>query len=190
MTIDLLKDLLIQTVKNPQDVARRIMAMNIPRNVVMLLFAVTCIVSGSIRSMVSLATIGPEAQIFTPFGAVLFCAFETVVAAGVIVFLGRLFGGTATFQNLFRLEIWLQLFQVVLSIASIVFWTFSPGLSAMLVWFSIVFSLWVLVNFTTVAHGFTSRGKVAVGMIFMVFGLAFVISILASSMGLLPEVAV
>ena len=112
-------------------------------------------------------------------------AAGTVVTSWVIASVGRLLGGTGRFYDLFVLILWSQIIQVGLSAVSIITNIVSVQLSFLVDYISIAISIWLLVNFTTVAHGFKSRPLVAMGIFGVVFVIAFVLSIILTSTGII-----
>jgi len=185
MTPDLIKDLISQTFNDPRAAARRILDLQLPRNVVVLIFALTCVVSAIIGYLVSIATVGTANQIFSPIGGVVYVAAGVVVSSMLISSIGRMLGGTGRFYDLFILILWSQIIQIGFSVVSIIANIFSQGLSYVVDYASIGFSIWLLVNFTTVVHGFKSRPLVAMGIFGIVFVLAFVVSIVLTSTGII-----
>lgn len=185
MTPDVIKDLISQTFNDPRAAARRILDLQLPRNVVVLIFALTCVVSAIIGYLVSIATVGTENQIFSPIGGVVYVAAGTVITSWLISSIGRLFGGAGRFYDLFVLILWSQIIQIGFSVVSIIANIMSTQLSYLVDYASVGFSIWLLVNFTTIAHGFKSRPLVAMGIFGIVFVLAFVMSIILTSTGII-----
>ncbi len=185
MTPDLIKELISKTFTDPRAAARQILDLNLPRNVVGMIFVLTCVVSAIIGFLVAAATVGADGVPFSPMRGVLLVAAGTVVTSGIISFVGRMLGGTGQFFDLFVLILWSQIIQVGLSAVSIITNIVSAELSYLVDYISIAISIWLLVNFTTVAHGFKSRPLVAMGIFGMVFFIAFVLSIILTTTGII-----
>ena len=180
-----LRAMLRETLSDPQEAARRLMAINPPMEARWLGLAVVVVLSVLLgQTGVMLATRG-EAPIVMGVGASAFVQggvlLLMVYAAHVV---GRLFGGGGTFPDAVLLVSWLQFLMVALQLVQVVALLLIPPLSGMIGIIAIVLFLWVLTNFVAVLHGFTSLGKVF-GMILVTFmAVAFAVAFLLALLGI------
>jgi hypothetical protein len=98
--------------------------------------------------------------------------------------IGQLFGGKGSFDQALTLVIWAQFILLVLSVVQILVLLVLPPLSDIITMLALALFFWLMVNFVTELHGFTSPGLVFVGILFSLMGLAILLSILFSAMGL------
>ncbi len=116
-----------------------------------------------------------------------------VVMTVATYFVGRLFGGTGTFQQTVLVICWLDIVLAICQIIQLLFVTglsampFLGGLGALLVSLATAIPLflffWLYANFVTVLHGFQSAAKVLgvmlLGMFAMSIFLLFVVSVIS-----------
>ncbi len=186
MTPDLIKELISKTFTDPRAAARQILDLNLPRNVVGMIFVLTCVLSAIVSFLVAAATVGADGVLVSPLRGAILVGAGTVVTSGIISFVGRMLGGTGQFFDLFVLILWSQIIQLGLSALSIIANVVSADLYVLVFYFSFAFGFWLMVNFTTVAHGFKSRPLVAMGIFGISFFIAFVLIIILNSAGLAP----
>ncbi len=116
-----------------------------------------------------------------------------VVMTVATYFVGRLFGGTGTFQQTVLVICWLDIVLAICQIIQLLFvaglsaMPFLGGLGALLVSLATAIPLflffWLYANFVTVLHGFQSAAKVLgvmlLGMFAMSIFLLFVVSVIS-----------
>jgi len=106
-----------------------------------------------------------------------------VLMSGCIFAIGRMMGGTGGFHDALLAMVWLQVVSVVLQVGQVILLLISPVLALLSGWVFIVFGMWLMVNFITVIHDFSSRMAVFMGMILSAVGLSFALRIILGILG-------
>ncbi len=105
-----------------------------------------------------------------------------VAMAGIILGVGRLAGGTGRFPQALVLCSWLQVALLCVEAAQLLIVAVAPFLQGFVSLIGAVLFFWIVVNFTTVLHGFRSRALVffATFAIIIALGLGFLMLIQSS----------
>lgn len=179
--------MVLQTVPEPRKVARDVQNLDLPRAVlwqVLALLLVATTILGVIASI--LYPTDPEA-----FGGLLADPMITGVAQAVIsvlsifgiVWVGRMVGGTGSFDQAMLTMIWLHFTLLIVELGVVVLGTFAPGI-AMLLWvLGLVLTFWILSHFIAEMHGFANAGMVFVGVILTLFSAMIVFAIVLAIFG-------
>lgn len=184
------KELLIETFRAPKDLARRLIAMNLPLQA--RLIALGAVVAAS-------AALGTLAEILFAFitkidlGAV-GSPLPMAVVQGVLILYGAFamvlvggwFGGRGRYADALLLMVWIEFVLMVAQIAQVLIMVFFP-LTSVVVSLAVVGLLfWLLVQFTAALHGFTEMVPVAFGVIATFFVSALIAGVLLVSLGIVP----
>ena len=186
LTLATVTALLRDTLVAPRSTAARIMNMNLPDDARWLGFVIVVVLSVLVRQ-VSILLLGESA-----FGGslVFMAVFQTMILLGLVVAvqgIGRVAGGSGTFPDALLLLAWLQFVMIAVQIIQLAVLLLVPPLFGLITFASLAIFMWLLVNFTMALHGFTSALKVAVGAVFAFFGLAVVLAIALTLLGLGPQ---
>lgn len=197
MNFDDLKPLLGQTFRDPESVARALMAARLPMPArwMGLMLAVT--VSALLAWLSSRLFPLPEGEVEIPVLALtsqpLLLAgiqlFAVLLAAGLMAGVGRMFGGKGSFEDALLLTVWIEFVLLVVQTVQIVASLVLPGLSGILGVAAIALFLYLTVQFTKALHGFTSGIKVLLGIVGTAFVAGFALSFIAAALGLLPGIS-
>ena len=122
----------------------------------------------------------PMVMAVTQMGAI-------VLAAGLMSGVGRLFGGSGSFEDALLLTVWIEILLLLVQLVQLLVALILPGMAGMLGIAAIILFLWLTVQFTKALHGFQNGLKVALGLIGTVFVAGFILSLFAASLGILPE---
>ena len=176
-----------QTLTDPREGARYIMGLNLPRRILMQFYLLELVLSAmSSVIFLSLAPM-PDGMAIPAETAVTYTAFEGVVGL-IIAFgafrIGQAFGGRGSFEQAFALVIWAQFILLCFSVLQLVAMIVLPPLTDVISIAALALFFWLMVNFVAELHGFTSLGLVFAGIIVSLLGLAILLSILFSAMGL------
>lgn len=193
MTIDGFLRLAWNTVTAPQDVARLLLAMNLPNQVLWLAFSLvivlnTLMFSLSIYTSPQSELIGPVLSSPVVFGVMLAVSVAAMVVA--VTLCGRPFGGRATVAQIGVLVIWLQALRVVLQAVVVLLGPVSLFLSGVVISAASVLGIWIFVNFIDVAHEIGSLLKsgliLLLAVVGMMLGLSLIFSLLGVQTGGIP----
>ena len=118
-----------------------------------------------------------------PSMSALFIGGNLLVLIFAIHWVGRAFGGTGTLGDSILLMSWLQAVLLVLQIVVGVLTAAAPFLGGLAFVAVAAYTLWLLVNFIDVIHGFGSLGKSAMMLLLAIVGMALGFGMLLSIMG-------
>ena len=185
--------LAVNTVTAPRDVARLLLAMNLPPQALWLAFALvivlnTLMFSASLLLVPADEMFGPVLANPTVFGAMLAISVAALIIA--VTLCGRPLGGQATYAQIAILVIWLQALRVLLQALVAVVGPMSLFLSGVLISAGSVLGIWMFVNFIDVAHETGSLLRAGLVLLLavvgMMLGLSLIFSLLGVSTGGIP----
>lgn len=177
------------TIRAPQETAQAVLALNLPRNVLWLGLALVITLSTLLASAVLLMVPMPEAGAGVPMPVVMGivqAVFLVLVSLGIAV-IGARFGGKGDFDGALALMVWLQAVFLVVQAFQIV--AIAIGLSVLAdigSLASIPLFFWLMAQFVTVLHGFSSVWKTFWAIIMFLIAFAFFLSLVVTSFGLVP----
>jgi hypothetical protein len=177
------------TIRAPQEAAQAVLALNLPRNVLWLGLALVITLSTLLASAVLLMVPMPEAGAGAPMPVVMGivqAVFLVLVSLGIAV-IGARFGGKGDFDGALALMVWLQAVFLVVQAFQIV--AIAIGLSVLadiVSLASIPLFFWLMAQFVTVLHGFSSVWKTFWAIIMFFIAFAFLLSLVVTSFGLVP----
>lgn len=184
MTTQALKELALETIQSPRSAARKIIALNLSRDVLWSgLILVSCI--NSIIYSFSLF-FGDTSELPALFrNPIMFFALITgvlVLTVHGFYWTGRALGGQGDLGELLVLLVWLQGLRVVAQAALFVLMLVSPIIGQLFSLAIGVLGLWITVNFITEALRLPGLmhavGVIVLAAVGIVFGLAILISII------------
>lgn len=177
------------TLRDPREGASTILSFAPHPTVIwqmLLLIVIVSIILGEIAAALILGSgrgVAETPLSLSPFSAVFVHGGALVLVVVAIHWVGRVLGGTGSFQESLLLMTWMQFIFVVLQVAQTIALLVIPivaeliGIGALLMFF------WLLTNFIAVVHGFRSLGMVFVGMILSAIGIVLGLSILLAVLG-------
>ncbi len=177
------------TIRAPQEAAQAVLALNLPRNVLWLGLALVITLSTLLASAVLLMVPMPEAGAGVPMPVVMGivqAVFLVLVSLGIAV-IGARFGGKGDFDGALALMVWLQ--AVFLVVQSFQIAAIAIGLSVLadiVSLASIPLFFWLMAQFVTVLHGFSSVWKTFWAIIMFLIAFAFLLSLVVTSFGFVP----
>ena len=177
------------TIRAPQEAAQAVLALNLPRNVLWLGLALVITLSTLLASAVLLMVPMPEAGAGVPMPIVMGivqAVFLVLVSLGIAV-IGARFGGKGDFDGALALMVWLQAVFLVVQAFQIA--AIAIGLSVLadiVSLASIPLFFWLMAQFVTVLHGFSSVWKTFWAIIMFLIAFGFLLSLVVTSFGLVP----
>ncbi len=173
------RQMIIDTVTNPREVARHLIAMNPPIAVRWQAFAFLTILS-TVLPMVAFWIAGGEAraEVLTS-NPVMLTAVQfgfNIITVLLMQGVGQWAGGKGQFHDALLLMVWLQMMLLVLQLVQSVAIIVAPVLLLPIMAVGIVLMFWLLSHFTAELHGFKSAFRV----FGVIFGLMFVVGLALS----------
>jgi hypothetical protein len=191
MTTAALGELAIETIRDPQGAARRLLALKLPRNVLWTALALVIVLNAAVYGLSNLITPPPAEVPMAALAPVPFAAFLAAGLIGTILglwYVGRAIGGTGTLEDVMVLLVWLQALRLAVQAALLVLVPLSPVLSSLVVLAAAVIGFWILLNFVDVANGYGSLlksfGAIALSVLALALGLTLLVTLFG---GALPQ---
>lgn len=172
------------SVQSPRQGAEMVLAAKPAREILWSILALVVALSVILAQVMTyLVPAPPDAQVLMPFRSspVLFA----LVMWGLLVlmvfcthYIGRMFGGTGTFDDSLTVVIWLQTILLVIQAAQIIIALVSPTIAGFVGLVFGLLSIWILVNFVAVVHGFKNLALVFFGLVGSMVGVVFGLSLI------------
>ncbi|SFP60836.1 YIP1 family protein [Tranquillimonas alkanivorans] len=182
------------TVRDPQEAARRLMALDLPRDVLWQLLFLVVVVSVLLaevsNGLLALATGMPSQGLFlSPFAMGAVQLTLLILAVFAIHGVGRAMGGDGRFEDALLLTAWLQFIMACLQVLQVLALLVLPAIAWLIGVAGLILFMWLLMHFVAVIHGFRSLGRVFAMIVVTMFGAAVVLSLLMALFGVqIPEV--
>ena len=195
MTFEDFKLLFLSTFRDPQGMARWLIAQNFPmpaRWIALVLVAVVSALLGFFWQMLLDIRLPPEevlpaGPLDSPFVTATIQVGAIALSAAAMALVGRLFGGKGRFEDAIVLTAWTEAVMLPVECAHLLLVLLLPAIAPVTSIAIIVLFFWLTVQFIMALHGFTSAGKVALGMFATLLVLGLVLYPFAAMLGLLPE---
>ena len=178
------------TLTQPSKAARQLMQEPLRRDILLealVLVAITEVLIGWTANWLS--PLPENAMMQVLFNGPILLAISQValitLSVLAVFLIGRLFGGTGTFDQALQLIIWMQFVVQLVELALLPLHLFASEILVTLNFALAIYSIWLTVNFIAVLHGFNSLLKVLAGLIATSVVLAFVLLMVLGSLGLL-----
>jgi|TARA_B100000767_G_scaffold274887_1_gene309435 hypothetical protein len=186
MLTDFVK-LVINTIKDPKQVALKISLVTLPPVTLWSLVVLVVIISVLLSELANwLLPVKPTQTslilISSPFLATVILTVLMTVMIFLTFYIGKLFGGTGSIESTISVIVWLQTTMIALQVVQLILIPFLPSLAMILGFFAGILFFWLYVNFILVLHGFTSLGKVFFGVIASMLGVIFLFSLLIGTL--------
>ncbi|MBV1903580.1 MAG: YIP1 family protein [Marinosulfonomonas sp.] len=186
------KDLVVAawaSVRDPRAGARQIMAVSMPRKsrwealflIVVLSVLLTQLTQVFTGHSAGIIVGGPGLS--TPLALGLMQLVMLVVMIFGIFLLGRQAQGTGSFDDTILLVTWLQFILICLQVLQTVAFMLVPIVGNILGLAGFALFFWLLANFVTELHGFSSPGRVFVSILIAMVGFAILLSVVLSVLG-------
>ncbi|MEX3015249.1 Yip1 family protein [Gymnodinialimonas hymeniacidonis] len=187
LRLPILLNMVRDTISDPRRGAEMVLALNLPRSALWLAFALTIVFSMILAVLVTFVLGTPEEGPLTgrtPVALGLLQGAFLFLAVHAVTHIGRIFGGTGSFEGALALITWLQFIFIVLQVLQLMVALIAPPLAAVISLLAIVLFFWLLSHFVTVLHGFTSVGQVFLMTLLSFMVILFTLSLVLSLLGL------
>lgn len=191
MTLTDIAQLALRTVQEPAPTFARLRAMQLPLSArwMMLVFAVgLSVILTSIGAL--LLPVGNVVASAGLFGQPLFLALAEflgiVIATTLLAMVGRMFGGTGSFDDALLALAWIQVILLFVQAVQLVLLVLFPIVATVVGLLSIGLFFYLLVALTKAVHGFTNTLMVALGIVGTALAAAFVLSMVMAALGVMP----
>lgn len=176
------------SIADPKGIARQVLALPYPRPVWWQALALLIVLSVLFTALLNALMFGGAEPVFlafthNPFGML---AMQAGLGAGMVFAMyhvGRVFGGTGSFDGALRMTVWVHFVMFGLQLLQIVILLIVPAFGSITGLVIMGLNLWMLTNFVAVLHGFRSLGAVFGMIIITFFAASFVLITLLSLFG-------
>jgi len=186
-------DLAGQTLREPREAARRVLAMDVASAAWWQALALIVILSLLLSELSAALLPGPMAMplLNAPLLLALVMGGLTVLTVFAVHHVGRIMGGTGEFHGALALTTWLQAVMLLVQAGQFLVGLVLPPLAGLIGIAAVALSFWLLTNFVAVLHGFASLGKVFAMILVTGFAVATVVVVLLVLFGISlgPEAA-
>jgi hypothetical protein len=177
------------SVTDPAEAARWVMRFEMPRGARWEALLLVVVIS-VILAQITVALLGPPPEetalspIFaSPVTTGIVQACLLVIAVFAIYWIGRAMGGIGGFGETILLVAWLQFCMVCLQLAQTAALLLLPPLANLIGVAGFALFFWLLTSFVAELHGFASRGRVFVMILFSLLALVFGASMILAMIG-------
>lgn len=183
-----LRLLLMKTIYTPTDAARFLAALNLPSEtgwVAMLLGAIVNTFAYTLNlALFPIPADFPLPVIASPIQYLILTFSMSVMFVFTFVWIGQILGGKGRLATLVLMMAWLMLIYGFANLALLLLMVLVPFLAGIASLAVVFYSVWVLLVFLKVAHGFPNMGKSVVTIALSLFGVLVGLSIFFSAIGL------
>lgn len=172
-----------RTLDDPRAMARWIIGQNYALPVAAMALALVSILTSVLSASVML--IAPDEMFnFTPLQLAMGQMAGLFFAAGLIIWVGRFFGGMGRLSDAIALVAWAEAIMFALQVLQFIALFILPAATVVLALVGLALLIWLLVQFIAELHGFTSLWLVFFGMVGTLLAISFVLAaILAAVLG-------
>ena len=185
MTFAAFIQLVILSIREPREAVQTVLSWGAQGPVLWMGLVLASVLSTLLSGALGLLFPGANSLMGQDLGAqpLLMAGVQVVSTILIIVVtyrVGRAAGGTARYDDVFAVIVWLQMVLIALQALQFVLILAAPVLGSLvgLVAFALLFYL--LTMFVTEVHGFTSPGMVFAMILLTIFGIAMILSIFIS----------
>lgn len=185
------QNLLVETLRDPQRAAGRLIGLNPAFEVRVMAFVLIVVLSALLAWITQILMPVPAGQGGGPLGlfhalplhlaALQFGAMATIALA--LAFVGQRFGGKGSFADALLLTVWLEAVMLMVQVLQIILSGLFPLFGLLVGFASFALFFWLLTNFAARLHGFTSLPKVFFGVLVTMFAVSIVLAMLLPLFG-------
>ncbi|WP_170375388.1 Yip1 family protein [Ruegeria atlantica] len=163
MNFSTLGNIAVLTLVNPAEAARHLLSFRVGREVLWLAFCLAVVLNGLVQFGIEYLVPSPEGlNVPAPepiFMSLIRSAALMMFSIAAFLFVGRLLGGRASFDEIMTLTVWLQFLQSAAMFVTLVLAIFVPVLMVLFLFATALVSLYVTLHFLNEAHKFGTLWK-------------------------------
>ncbi len=186
-----LKSAILNTLTQPQAVARALIEWNPPTQARWLGLAVVVVLSAclGLAGQVIASAMVPDTEelSFNPIPLIVLQAVILVYAAAAMTFVGRMGNGVGNFRDALLLMSWAEFVMVMLQVVQLVLIMVAPATLGVTTILLLFLMFYLVVNFAAALHGFRNLAVVAIGTIITFFASAFAAGLILMILGVMPS---
>lgn len=186
MTRAIWSEMILLSVRDPAEAARRLIAMQLPREVLWTGVALAAVINTLLFSLSGLLMPGPAMvmPLFqSPFIYLGMVAAGLVLMVAMLYWAGRILGGRGTLGDVLVVVLWLQVLRILVQVATLVLSLTIPMLAMLLVLAATVLGIYILLHFVDQAHRLNSLPRAGGVLILSFVLMAVALSVLLTLFG-------
>lgn len=186
MTLKDLAALAMDTLRDPRGTGERLIALNLGLPVLWTALALASVLSAllfSINMAIFPAAFPMPGLFFNPILYAVVLAGGMVISMHLLTWMGTMLGGRGSLAQVTVLLVWLQYLRLAAQVGLLALTMIMPPLGMMATIVVAFYSLWLLLNFLDVAHGFGSIAKALVLLLMTAVGIVVGLSFLLALIG-------
>lgn len=186
MTFKDLAALAMETLRDPRGTGERLIALNLGLPVLWTALALASVLSAllfSINMAIFPAAFPMPGLFFNPILYAVVLAGGMVISMHLLTWMGTMLGGRGSLAQVTVLLVWLQYLRLAAQVGLLALTMIMPPLGMMATIVVAFYSLWLLLNFLDVAHGFGSIAKALVLLLMTAVGIVVGLSFLLALIG-------
>ncbi len=176
--------LILSTATQPADAARRLLALELRRDVLWMALVLVAVLNSLVTVLIYKLVPMPAPEMIARMSPLGLTALTAVLIAGLAVAVqmtGNVMGGVGTLSGALTAIVWLQFFWLVLEFAQLPFVLLGGGLVVSVL--AMGLAIWALVQFVNVLHEFGSIAKSMVLLVLSFFGIGLVVTFMLTLTG-------
>lgn len=186
MTRAIWSEMILLSIKDPAEAARRLIAWNLSREVLWTGLALAAVVNTLLFSFSGLLMPGPAMvmPLFqSPFFYLGMVSVGLVLTVVMLYWAGRVLGGRGTLGDVLVVVLWLQVLRVLVQVVTLVLSLTIPMLAMLLVLAATVLGIYILLHFVDQAHRLNSLPRAGGVLILSFVLMAVALSVLLALFG-------
>ncbi|TDK51162.1 YIP1 family protein [Antarcticimicrobium luteum] len=186
MNRSLWAEMIVMSVRDPAEVARRLIALHLPREVLWTGLALAAVANTLLFSLSGMLMPGPAGfppMFQTPFVYLGMVSGGLVLTVLMIHWAGRILGGTGRLEDVLVTVLWMQLLRVLVQAAALLLSLTIPLLAMLLVLVATVLGLFITLHFIDQAHRLNSLPRAGGALILSILMMAVALSVLLALFG-------
>lgn len=192
LTAESLRALVMLSLRDPAAAARVLLSVRMPQGaywmalaLVVTLSVLVFQVSGMMLPRYATATTNASPPILSvsPALLALLLGSNLVLMVFGLHWMGRAMGGIGNLADMILVMSWLQFLLLLVQVIQAFLALLLPMVAGLVAMGAVIYSIWVLLNFLSVAHGYDSLGKSFVVLIMTILGISIGMSFILSLIG-------
>lgn len=179
-------DMIVMSVRDPAELARRLIAMQLPREVLWTGLALAAVANTLLFSLSGMLMPGPAGvmPLFgSPFTYLVMVSGALILTVLMIYWAGRILGGTGRLEDVLVTVLWLQVLRVLVQAATLLLSLAIPLLAMLLVLGASLLGIYITLHFIDQAHRLNSLPKAGGALILSILMMAVALSVLLALFG-------
>ena len=179
-------DMILMSVTNPAELARRLIAMQLSREVLWTGLALAVVANTLLFSLSGMLMPGPAGlmpMFGSPFTYLVMVTGGLILTVAAIYWAGRMLGGTGRFDDVLVTVLWMQFLRILVQVATLLLSLTIPLLAMLLVLVATMLGLYITLHFIDQAHRLNSLAKAGGTLILSILMMAVAMSVLIALFG-------